>query len=274
LSKMANLRLPVVAGTFYPQDAAKLSLQIEGFIDKKAKKTDCIACMLPHAGYIYSGRVAAQTLSRINIKNKVILFGPNHTGSGAPFSIQTKGVWQTPLGDLKVESKLANACLEHSDFLQADSEAHLEEHSLEVELPILQYFKKDFEIIPICLRLDGLSTLRDIGNAVAGAVKELKAQDSVLLVASSDMTHYEPAEEAARKDKQAIKAILELDEEKLTKEVMGLDISMCGYAPVSAMLAAAKTLGAKSAELVMYQTSGDVTGDKTSVVGYAGIIIK
>jgi len=267
----SKIRKPAVAGQFYPSSAQKLRDQIEALIDRKANKTDVIACMLPHAGYIYSGSVAAQTLSRINIKDKIILLGPNHTGFGAPFSIMTEGIWQTPLGEIEIDSDLARRILRSSKYLQDDNTAHLYEHSLEVELPFLQYFKTNFKIVPITFLSNDSKALKEIGKGLAGVLKDSK--DSAMILASSDMTHYEPQDQAVKKDKDAIQAILELNEDELMQRIQRLNISMCGYAPVIAMLSAAKLLGATKATLIKYQTSGDVTGDKSSVVGYAGIIV-
>jgi len=267
----SKIRKPAVAGQFYPSSAQKLRDQIEALIDRKANKTDVIACMLPHAGYIYSGSVAAQTLSRINIKDKIILLGPNHTGFGAPFSIMTEGIWQTPLGEIEIDSDLAKQILRSSRYLQDDNTAHLYEHSLEVELPFLQYFKTNFKIVPITFLSNDIKTLKEIGKGLASVLKDSK--DSAMILASSDMTHYEPQDQAVKKDKDAIQAILELNEDELMQRIQRLNISMCGYAPVIAMLSAAKVLGATKASLIKYQTSGDVTGDKSSVVGYAGIIV-
>jgi AmmeMemoRadiSam system protein B len=268
-----KLRQAVVAGQFYPASSIVLRNQIERLIDKKADKLDIIACMLPHAGYMYSGGVAGQTVSRINPKDKIILLGPNHTGYGERFSIMTEGLWQTPLGEVRIDSVLAKEILQRSKYLRDDVLAHRYEHSLEVELPFLQYFKNDFEIVPIIFLSEELDVLKEIGEDIADTIKEHNIKDSAMIVASSDMTHYEPQEQAQRKDKEAIDAILELDEDKLMKKIQGLNISMCGYAPTITMISAAKSLGAKTTKLIQYQTSGDVTGDKTSVVGYAGIIV-
>jgi len=268
-----EIRKPVVAGQFYPASKEELKRQIAGFIDKQADKLDAVACMLPHAGYVFSGAVAAETVSEINIKDKIILLGPNHTGYGCPFSIMTKGSWQTPLGEIRIDSDLARQILKKSKYLADDNTAHLYEHSLEVELPILQYFKSDFEIVPILVLSGDIAVLKEIGKEIASAIKESKAEGSTLLVASSDMTHYESQAQARKKDEEAIKAILELNEDRLMEKIKNLDISMCGYAPVIVTLSAAKILGAGNAKLVKYQTSGDVTGDNSAVVGYAGIII-
>lgn len=269
----SKIRKPAVAGQFYPASAAALKEQIESFIDKKAERMDVIGCLLPHAGYIYSGKVAAMTISRVNIRDTVILLGPNHTGFGAPFSIMTQGLWQTPLGEIQIDAGLAKKILDNSEYLEDDCLAHTDEHSLEVELPILQRFKTNFKIVPIAFLSDDTEALKKIGQDLANTIKESNLSGSTMFIASSDMTHYEPQISAEQKDKQAIEAILELNEDKLMDKIKGLGISMCGYAPVVVMLKAAKILGATSAALIKYQTSAEVTRDKTSVVGYAGITI-
>lgn len=267
------LRKPAVAGQFYPSSKQGLKNQIETLINKDAKKEDIIACVLPHAGYKYSGRVAAETVSQINIKDKIILLGPNHTGYGAQFSIMTSGIWQTPLGEVKIDSHLTEQLLTHSKYLEADELAHTYEHSIEVELPFLQYFKNDFEIAPLVILSEDIGILKEIGREIANSINLSGIKSSVMLIASSDMTHYESQEQAQKKDQTAIKAILELNEDKLMQTIQRLNISMCGYAPVIVMLSCAKLLGASQARLVKYQTSGDITGERDSVVGYAGIII-
>lgn len=268
-----NFRKPVVAGQFYPADALELKAMISSFVDKSAQKKDVLGCILPHAGYIYSGKVAVSTVSGIKIKDTVVLLGPNHTGRGATFSIMPQGTWQTPLGDLEINSRLAGLFLSKSRYLQADSLAHLDEHSLEVELPILQYFRNDFKIVPIAIMTDDLSQLNAVGEELAAVIMENDLSSSVIFIASSDLTHYEAQEMARAKDALAIEAILELDGEKLKVQVARSGISMCGFAPIAILIKAAKLLGAKKGELIKYQTSGDVSGDKSSVVGYAGITI-
>jgi AmmeMemoRadiSam system protein B len=269
----SKVRMPAVAGQFYQSQASALKNQIEGLLGGTEKKIDVIACMLPHAGYMYSGRVAAQTVQRINIKDKVILLGPNHTGCGAQFSIMTKGAWQTPLGAVKIDNLLAKQILKSSRYLEDDAGAHLKEHSLEVELPLLQYFRPDFEIVPIVVIADEISILKEIGKDIALAVKDSNLVNTTMIVASSDLTHYEPQAQAIKNDREALNAILDLDEDRLMEKVQQLGISMCGYAPVAVMLVAAKLLGAKAAKLIIYKTSGDITADHSSVVGYAGCII-
>ncbi len=267
------IRLPAAAGQFYPSSEKTLKKQISEFAKENVAKQNVIACILPHAGYLYSGRVAVETVSHIQIKDNVVILGPNHTGYGKKLSIMCRGSWQTPLGNVKINGYLAKEIMRASENLEEDNLAHLYEHSIEVELPILQYFKPDFSIVPIAILLDEISVLKKLGIDIATAIQKADLSNSVMIIASSDMTHYEPEKIAFEKDSAAIKAILELDEDKLMKKIKGLNITMCGYAPAIAMITAAKTLGAKNAKLIKYQTSGEVSGDKSSVVGYAGIVI-
>ena len=268
-----RVRKAVVAGQFYPASAQELKKQIAAFIDKEENKIDALACILPHAGYIYSGAVAAQTIASVKIKDTVILLGPNHTGYGAQFSIMIEGIWQTPLGEVGIDTQFAQQLLKRSRFLKEDYLAHEQEHSLEVELPFLQYFNPDFRIVPIVFMSDNPQALKEIGKEIALSIKVAGREKNTLIIASSDMTHYEPQKQAEAKDKEAIAAILELSEDRLIERVRALDISMCGYAPVAVTLSLVKTLGARQAKLIAYQTSGDVTGDYESVVGYAGVVI-
>lgn len=267
------IRQPTVAGQFYPSSQSTLLKQLANLIDDKVKKRDIIACILPHAGYIYSGYVAGQTVSRINIKEKVLMLGPNHTGLGSEFSIMSQGKWVSPLGEVQIDMELARTILGHCSYLKEDASAHLNEHSLEVELPFLQYIRKDFKIVPISFLSNDVAVLKEIGENIASVIENAKLNNSVMMLASSDMTHYEPQAQAKKKDNEAIQAILELNEDKLVEKIHKFDITMCGYAPIISMLSYAKKLGAKRAELVSYQTSGDATEDYSSVVGYAGIII-
>jgi AmmeMemoRadiSam system protein B len=265
------IREPVVAGQFYPRTPSSLEAQISKFIDKKASKEDVIGLVSPHAGYVYSGAVAGATISRIKLKDTFVIMGPNHTGSGKPFSIMTQGTWEMPLGKVEIDSQLGKKILEQSSNLEEDVVAHLYEHSIEVQIPFLQYLKPDIKIVPIVLTHAPKAVYKEIGRAIAEAIKE--SQTETIIIASSDMTHYESQESARKKDTQAINAMLKLDEDELLKRVDEMNISMCGYAPAATLIAAARELGAKRAELVKYQTSGDVTGDYSGVVGYAGILL-
>ncbi|MBT9161237.1 MAG: AmmeMemoRadiSam system protein B [Dehalococcoidia bacterium] len=265
-------RNPIVAGKFYPGTAASLQAEIEGLIAADVAKERVIGLVAPHAGYVYSGAVAGATFSRVEFKDTFVVLGPSHTGRGAAFSIMTEGSWKTPLGEVKIDSSLGKQILHRSDYLRENTAAHLYEHSIEVQLPFLQYFKRDVMIVPIVLAHASGTIYREIGWSIAQAIKD--RANEVVIVASSDMTHYEPDESARRKDTQAIEAILDLNEDELLRRVEELNITMCGYAPVVSLICAAKELGAQEAELVRYQTSGDTSGDYRSVVGYAGIIIK
>ena len=266
------LRNPVVAGQFYPGSPDQLRSMIEEMVDEQAVREEVIGLVSPHAGYVYSGPVAGATISRIQFKDTFIIMGPNHTGGGKPLSIMTEGVWKTPLGEVEIDSELGKQILAASKYLQEDHVAHQHEHSIEVQLPFLQYFKPDIKIVPIVLAYADGAIYKEIGKGLARAIKDSNRE--VVLIASGDMTHYEPQKSAEKKDTQAIEAILDLNEDELTKRFQELNISMCAYAPAISLISAAKELGAIRAELVKYQTSGDTTGDYSSVVGYAGIIIK
>lgn len=269
----SNLRKPAVAGQFYPSNRKELTNQLDSFINKKADKIDAIACMLPHAGYIYSGEVAGTTVSRLKIKDTIILIGPNHTGHGAAFSVMAEGSWQTPLGDVKINSELAKKILNKSQYLKDDARAHASEHSLEVQLPFLQFCKERFEIIPIAISSENLKDLKNLGQEIGSIIKESNLASSTLIVASSDMTHYETEEQARKKDTQALAAIEALDEDVLFEKIKQYNISMCGRASVITTIVAAKILGARHAQVTSYQTSAKVSGDTNSVVGYAGVIM-
>jgi AmmeMemoRadiSam system protein B len=266
------IRNPYVAGYFYPGTASELRAMIASFTDKSVPKEEAIGLLVPHAGYQYSGAVTGAAVSRIKFKDTFIIMGPTHTGMGKPFSVMAAGTWKTPLGEVEVDEELARALIGVSRHLEEDYQAHQEEHAVEVQLPFLQYFKPDVRIVPIILAGANLSDYKEIGSDIAGAIKELKRE--VVVMASGDMTHYEPHDTAREKDMKAVEAMLALDEDELARRYRGLSISMCAYGPVACLIAAAKELGATGAELVKYQTSGDATGDYAAVVGYAGVIFK
>jgi len=269
------MREAVVAGRFYPGSAEDLKNAIGRLVDTSVKKEEALGVVMPHAGYMYSGRVAAVTISAVNLKSTYIILGPNHTGAGTAFSLMSTEDWQTPLGKVEVDKKLAATILQHTRFIKEDKSAHLEEHSIEVEIPFLQYLSKEaFKIVPMVVASGDLKALKGVGRELAEAIKIENSQGQVLIIASSDMTHYESQQSAEQKDHEAIRAILKLDEDLLFEKIRDLDISMCGYAPTIIMLTAVKALGAKTARMVKYQTSGDASGDYSAVVGYAGIIIK
>jgi len=282
-------RQPAVAGYFYQGTAESLRRQVEGFIVPDLDRVGALGILSPHAGLIYSGAVAGAVYSRVKLPDTFVLIGPNHTGLGAQVSLMPKGRWKTPLGEVDIDTSLASAIMAKSARIREDTLAHLREHSLEVQLPFIQYFKESFKIVPIQMLDTRLETCIDLGRAIAGAIEdrgkknaELKAEtgspksemSEVLIVASSDMTHYEPAQAAKEKDHKAIQQILNLDPEGLYRAVRDFDISMCGFGPAVAMLVACKALGASRAELVKYANSGDVSGDYDRVVGYAGIVVR
>jgi AmmeMemoRadiSam system protein B len=268
------LRHPAVAGHFYRRSPEALRKQVEEFVVPVKERKRVIGIVSPHAGLMYSGSVAGAVYSTIEIPDTIILIGPNHTGLGAPVSLMGKGAWETPLGTIEIDDALAASIFSRSHLIQEDSLAHLREHSLEVQLPFIQYFKSFIKIVPMQMLDTRYETCVAVGNAVAEAISSYKSQGAdVLIVASSDMSHYERAEVAKEKDFKAISCILELDAEGLYKTVRAYGITMCGFGPAVAMILAARKLGAASAELIKYANSGEVSGDYDQVVGYAGIIV-
>jgi len=264
-------REPVVNGQFYPDSAAEIAQIIERFKPEKISRSTARAIMLPHAGYTYSGKVAIQTTANILPRSRAIILGVNHTGRGAAFGLWPDGSWKIPGADIAIDQGLAKLIIEKGNTITADYLSHETEHSIEVELPILNYFFNNFSFVPITCAVSDLSDYRKAANQIYEAIRLLK--EDVLLVASSDMTHYETDASARRKDRLALKDIVNLDEETLIKTVLKENISMCGIAPVAVMLACAKKIGVKKASVTLYQTSGDTSGDFSSVVGYAGVII-
>lgn len=280
-------RKAAVAGRFYSGSAEALKQQVQSFILSDQEKATALGILSPHAGLMYSGSVAGAVYSSIFLPDTFILIGPNHTGLGAPVSLMTEGVWDTPLGSVEIDSALAREILSRSSRIREDSLAHLHEHSLEVQLPFIQYFKKEFKIVPIQMMDTRYDTCLDVGRAVAEAIVEFGNAGSgsepetrnsklatVLIVASSDMSHYEQAKTAKEKDFKAIEQILRLDAEGLYRTIRNYGITMCGYGPAVSMLAACKILGASKAELIKYSNSGDVSGDLEQVVGYAGVVVR
>lgn len=266
------IRLSVVAGQFYPDNAKELEASIKQMLDEKTEKEDVLGVVVPHAGYQYSGPVVGAVVSRIRLTDTVIILGPNHTGYGKPFSISTEGKWNTPLGNVAIDSDLAKRLSAKSRYLHDDYDAHRYEHSIEVQLPFLQYFKKNIKFVPIVITTANLETYQGIGKEIARAIKEVNRP--VIVMASSDMTHYEPDDAARLKDDYVIQAMLNLDEEGLVNRIEERKITMCGFAPAAIMITAVKELGANGAELVKYMTSGDTTGERSAVVGYAGLVFK
>jgi MEMO1 family protein len=266
------VRRPAVAGRFYPGDADDLRTQVRSYLEKSSDKPiRAIGCIAPHAGYMYSGHVAGAVFARVEIPERCIVLCPNHTGMGVPLAIVSEGAWETPLGDVGIDSRLADALKHQCPALEDDSAAHRAEHAAEVELPFLQMQQPHLKFVPIALGTRRLEVLEELGDALADVITA--QNDSVLIVASSDMNHYESDAVTRVKDHRAIERILSLDPQGLYKVVTQQNVTMCGFGPAVAMLTAARKLGAKSAELVKYATSGDVSGDRDMVVGYAGVIV-
>lgn len=263
------LREPVVAGMFYEKDVPALKKHISQYVIQKQNKYKAKAIVVPHAGYIYSGRVAGEVYSSVEISDLIIIIGPNHTGVGQPISIMTEGAWRTPLGDVKINEPLANEIIKKCSAASKDTRAHLREHSIEVQLPFLQYIKKSFSFIPIVLGDDNINNLQNLSKAIATVFKERE----VLIIASTDLTHYEEANLAKEKDSLVLKTIEKLDEEEMLKEVKNKNISMCGWMPTFVTIRAAKLLGGKKGIIIKYMNSGDVNGDYNQVVGYGGAVI-
>lgn len=278
-----RVRNPAYAGTFYEGTLRSLKAQIEECfthelgpkaLPKMANSNlkNIVGLISPHAGYMYSGPVAAHGYYHLALDGKpdlIVVFGPNHTGVGSGLAVMKEGVWRTPLGEVQIDTATAEDIIKEARIIDVDDAAHMREHSIEVQLPWLQYlYGSGFKFVPICFLMQDLQSSREVGIAVAKALQGKNA----LVVASTDMTHYEPQKTAERKDKTVLEAAVKLDEEKLYTTVEGLQVSMCGYGPAVAAITAAKELGAKNGKLLCYKTSGDLTGDYSAVVGYASMM--
>jgi MEMO1 family protein len=268
----ATIRHPAVAGRFYPSDPNILFHDVRSYLSPQAATSPALGCMAPHAGYVYSGLVAGAVYSQLQIPQRIIILCPNHTGKGRPLAIMSQGAWETPLGQAAIDTPLADALKKGFSLLTEDADAHRNEHAIEVELPFLQARRPDFTFVPIALGTAQFDILEKLGEAVAGTIHS--QAERILIVASSDMNHYENDAITRVKDHKAIEQILALDARGLFDVVMREEISMCGFGPAVVMLTAARRLGATSAELVKYATSGDVSGDREMVVGYAGIVVR
>ena len=277
------VRTPAVAGRFYPGRAEELLRDVRKYTSAGTStgnraatgRISAIGCVAPHAGYVYSGAVAGAMYSRLEIPEHCVVLGPNHTGRGRPLAVMANTTWQTPLGEVAADAELGARLLRRFPALEEDSAAHRGEHAIEVQLPFLQAQQPKLKIVPIVVGTSDFDVLRGLGEALADAIgeREEDTKKKILIVASSDMNHYESAAITRVKDHQAIDRVLALDARGLWEVVMAEDISMCGFGPAVVMLVAAKLLGATSATLAKYATSGDVSGDYQSVVGYAGIIV-
>jgi len=280
-----KVRYPSQAGAFYAGSEVALRSQIEDCfrheygpgeipkVEEEAPKK-IVGIIVPHAGYMYSGHVAAHSylaMGSDGTPETVLILGPNHTGLGSGVSIMSDGVWRTPLGDVAIDSELAVRIWRSSGMVDLDESAHRYEHSIEIQLPFLQYLYGDsVKFIPICFMMHDLETCREVGRTIASEGRG----KSIAVVASTDLTHYESQKTAEYKDSKVIEAILELNEEELDDVVVSNHISMCGRGPVIAALVAAKSLGCKTARLLSYRTSGEISGDREAVVGYAALSLE
>ncbi|MGA2743783.1 MAG: AmmeMemoRadiSam system protein B [Candidatus Sulfotelmatobacter sp.] len=271
------LRQAAVAGRFYPADPDDLRAEARAYLSPATAANHApvraLGCIAPHAGYMYSGHVAGAVFAHVEVPKRCIVLCPNHTGVGHALAIMSEGAWRTPLGDVPIAAELAAALKERFPALQEDSAAHRAEHAVEVELPFLLLRQPGLSFVPIALGTRQFEILEQLGRAIAEVVATSVPNDPILIVASSDMNHYESDAATRAKDHRAIERILTLDPPGLFDVVTQQNISMCGLGPSVAMLTAVRQLGAKSAELVKYATSGDISGDRDLVVGYAGIVV-
>lgn len=273
------IRRPAVAGRFYPANAQHLRTEVETFTTARATaaqaigepKIAALGCIVPHAGYVYSGAVAGAVFRSLDLPRRCVILCPNHTGTGEPLAIMSEGAWHTPLGDAVVDAELADALTAEVTELSEDSEAHRYEHALEVQLPFLQVLRPDFRFVPIAVGTSAFESLSALGQAIGHLLSNLS--EPALVIASSDMNHYESDEVTRVKDQRAIDQVLALDPRGLYDTVREGHITMCGYGPATVMLTAARLMGANQAKLIRYATSADVSGDRDMVVGYAGIAV-
>jgi MEMO1 family protein len=267
----STVRFPAVAGKFYPSNPDLLRTNLQSYLLPRSQRLSAFGCIVPHAGYMYCGHVAGAVYAALDLPRYCILLCPNHTGMGQPLAIMSSGEWRTPLGSVPIDTEMATSLKQSFPLLIEDDEAHRKEHAAEVELPFLQILVPGFSFVPIALGTAHFEVLQKLGDTIA---EVLERKDSrVLVIASSDMNHYENDRITREKDRKAIERILARDARGLFEVVMKEQISMCGFGPAVVMLTAASRLGATQAELIKYATSGEVSGDLDMVVGYAGIVI-
>ena len=283
---MPTIRRPHFASQFYEGDAEALRAQISScFLNKLGPKKiplvnfdvhprNIVGLICPHAGYMYSGPVAASAFYELALDGKpdtVVLLGPNHTGYGSALALMREGIWRTPLGDVEIDSVLADKILHETNLIDADELAHRYEHSIEVQLPFLQFlYGNEFKIVPICFQLQDYDSAVEVGMALT----ETLVSTNTVVIASSDMTHYEPAKAASIKDQAALKAVSDMDAKRFYETVETQNITACGFMPITSLITYANGVGAKEAKILSYHNSGDITGDHSSVVGYAAVSFK
>jgi AmmeMemoRadiSam system protein B len=265
------LRLPAVAGQFYPGNPKELISVVKKYAtpNEPRQQVKVRACLVPHAGYMYSGCVAGAVFARISLPKKILILGVRHFPGGEDLAILSEGAWRTPLGDAPIDSALANQFRAACPTLQEDRVAHSREHSLEVQLPFLQVLDPQFSFVPIAVGSLEYEELVEAGQAIANVLAN--SSDEILIVTSSDMNHYEDDDTTRAKDRQAIDCLLHFDPRALYVTCRAQNITMCGLGPAIVMLTAMNALGVQHAELVRYGTSGDISGNRDAVVGYAGL---
>jgi MEMO1 family protein len=282
---LPTIRRPNVASQFYEGNAEALRAQIKGCflhkigpqklprVNSQIHPRNIVGLICPHAGYMYSGPVAASAyfeLAQDGKPDTVVLLGPNHTGYGTALSVMTEGIWQTPLGNVEVDTELAKAIMQETSIIDIDEMAHRYEHSIEVQLPFLQFlYGNNFKIVPICFLMQDYESAVEVGRALEEALDATNA----VVIASSDMTHYEQAKKAAEKDQAALKAIIDMDAKLFFETIKAKNITACGYGPITSLITYANGVCAK-AKLLNYHNSGDITGDHSSVVGYAAVTFR
>ncbi len=271
------MRYPAVSGSFYTSSVMALRTEVRGYLAAAKEQVEArerLAVVCPHAGYLYSGKCAAFSFaSSSNWGNRgisAIIIGPNHTGLGTPISVSFDS-WKTPIGEIKADAELAEAIVKAGKIARRDELGHLREHSVEVQLPFLQESCPSAQFVGICMGLQDLPAARDLGKAIFDAVAKLKR--NAIVIASSDFTHYEPAESAKKKDMPAIERLLALDEAGFDRMVREKDLSICGHGPIAAAIYYSRLSGAKNCELLKYTNSGEATGDYSNVVAYASLAI-
>lgn len=282
---ISMIRRPAVAGMFYESDPDSLKKRIKwcyqhplgpGKLPGKPTNQGKIKGLIaPHAGYVYSGPVAAwsyHALAEDGLPDTAVILCPNHTGIGSGLSTMTEGAWETPLGEVEIDSQFATELLNYYPLLDDDPSAHVNEHSCEVQLPFLQDIGPDFQMVPVCMMMQDLETARELGEAIAHTINKLE-RDTVV-IASTDFTHYQPQEVAQAQDEKVLEAIARMDEVEMVKRIEEYNVTMCGYGPVTATMEAVQGMGAREAKILQYATSGDTGGDRNSVVGYAAALFK
>ncbi|MCS7164215.1 MAG: AmmeMemoRadiSam system protein B [Thermodesulfovibrio sp.] len=267
-----NKRRAVVAGYFYPSNPKELLQELEEYMPPNTK-IEAIGAVCPHAGYVYSGSVAGSVYSKLKSKEIFIIIGPNHTGYGPNVSVMAEGEWEIPLGSMKINSEVARKIIEKSPYAEDDIKAHLHEHSLEVQLPFIYKLNPKAEIVPITLKMLSVRDCLSLAQSIATSVEELNIKDKIILIASTDLSHYLPDDMARKVDSLVVEKIKNFDPEGLYNTVIKHNISMCGFIPTTVMLYTTKLLGAKEVQIIKYATSAEVSRDYDKVVGYLGAIV-